>query len=396
MRNGGGRREPFRSGKIRVGDVAREWALSAELLCSLCGDPGATLACKGGGGGCAQRCRQRWHLPCARQAAQQEGGVGGGVCFSATVFEAACEECAAVLGWAVACHAILEAQCWRSVPLPPTVSPLLPLLPLLPPAAPCCCSISHPLLEPAGVWFEGVGGWDNHSAVAKEAWLAAPEVEAARGGDDSSGDEAGPPEPPTHGQQQQSEGRAGCVDTGCRELYILGYSDDDSDGEEPPPLLQQQTQQQSRQLPRRASVSAADAGGAGAAGSVKVELATASGSAAAAAAAAGAASAGGTGVDAAGVHGNAEEEGEPSWVVPGHQFQLRGDVGGEPPLRDGELLVSCCCWRLWCVFASSSGRRSELEPAGGALGLRAKIAAAAAGAEHRHTSDVQVGVSERH
>ena len=52
--------------------------------------------------------------------------------------------------------------CWLA--FPPSLPPRLHAL--------CCCRVGDPLEEPAGLWFEAVGGWDNHAPEAEEAWEA--------------------------------------------------------------------------------------------------------------------------------------------------------------------------------------------------------------------------------
>jgi hypothetical protein len=76
-------REPHRHGNIPPTKVELEFARGRHIHCTLCGQPGATLNCKG-----IAACGCVWHLPCAREAAQSTGDVS----FSANVFEAACKK----------------------------------------------------------------------------------------------------------------------------------------------------------------------------------------------------------------------------------------------------------------------------------------------------------------
>lgn len=76
-------REPYRHGDIPANKVDLEFSRGRHIRCSLCGQPGATVNCKG-----IAACGCVWHLPCARGAAQSTGDVS----FSASALEAACKK----------------------------------------------------------------------------------------------------------------------------------------------------------------------------------------------------------------------------------------------------------------------------------------------------------------
>ena len=116
--------------KLQAGDLASEWRRGAALACAECGQPGATLGCRG-----IQQCNRQWHFPCAREAAQRPTPD---VVFSTNVLECACRK------------SFAEGR--------PSHAP----------------AIKAQVEEPAGTWFETVGGWRGSGHAA--ALLAAAAV----------------------------------------------------------------------------------------------------------------------------------------------------------------------------------------------------------------------------
>lgn len=210
------------------------------------------------------------------------------------------------------------------------------------------CSIVARVREPAGLWLQGCGGWDDQDQQVASNWWGTRDLF------ESDNDSLGAP------QQQQAEaaparGAAAAPASPSASpapapasrgvhaevIDLLGDDDDEVDAnqlqeghvQEPPPALvqhqespeppaaaarlrritrkQSQPLLQPRRVPRPASQSEEaqplSRGGAAQVPEPEVE--------------------------------SEEEADEKAWHLPGHQWVLRGDIGGPPPHRPRDLLV---------------------------------------------------------